>query len=1424
MSNPIFDHENPSEGMEIISPNNGIRYVFENGAWRVANVNAKDIVRMDDVSDTAIEGLVEDDKWFWWDEDKLELKIWQNNAWLPVNFQEHNADVVIQDYDDTEIRTLIDNNTNAITDEETRATDAEADLQVQIDALGGGDGKTYLESLESVLAAGRAEKIRVVTPAEWDALADKPLNTLFIVLDTTAGRGRWYLGTYPLYAEINIELPEPPPSPIKLAFSVTVGEWEGPMDADKIEAVFLVENISVNDACNLFITDPDGTVTEVGELPKGSTYTFTRSTTDEDANPISGTYTADGIHPHEDGVDDKEQVVVDVPAKPERPNVAIATSTSVDPWIDNTDPEFSLSNPDAFQTTVYFHIENNSDEDTVSVRESSSSGLVWEEITGARDLEGNVLAGEKKSVQATYSSDDLDPDTPFVLEGTATALGDGTPEVINFSETVVFPLLPGETPDVPTTEPLTRHVVVTDSHFDPDGDINASKGIAPIKVSNATNVKVIEHPTLGAGYYEVSWDGDMQNENGENGNPALCHVVNIGLSVAKNIQGLVNPDDKSGLFRNSKIGSITEERAIANDIVHEHTGKRNSGYMDRMFYGCEDFNTQLNWTFDSKVWIEQYSNISTREMFSGAIKYNKPMPWLTNANDFPGRQWQDSYKMFFNAKEFNQDISNANAVGNPGFYTGTNFEGGADNWVGYNADGTARCNLGRPQWGYDGATCIFDRDTNPETYEEEEFTIIVSTSDVAEDRLKDQFPSLRHKTYSSEQQPDGTYLIKGVWDWAVKDGANNLSNVTDIIQFGFDATKAPKPIIYASKAFYRMSSLENITAFDTQTVDFVGEPVGMFQGATKFNLNLDAHDWDIFGNCYNMFDGANKFNNGYAENEEHVMGWAPVGPLIDKPNFGQAFNGELLGWDFSEVEEIEGIIGYSHLYTNKVTSWYKPQMGGIRWSALGSFYDSDKAEAFWNNNNGFAEWLDNPQWLPTDSLENTHNYLHYTINLGYRDGWLDNADRPDFSEWTVYRPTIAPNGYFKSPNSFYEKNEIDVDAVGPDKSGRPADSPEWGDPQWSTEPNWTTQTFDEAAWHIVLRTDKVFWPVGGDGEMDWDAVADDGTEFYIPFDITGEIVQNHIKDIHSIASDPQYDGQNHFDFDVYLDHLTSLNDIPNGYTIEPIVGGDYDGFYLFKAVFSWNASSFSNVGNQIVDILQVGTTPYAHLGGKQDEYHPYVLPSKYEATERGFITFNQAFYEMDFTEIMDTGFTASDEHMWPLDGNYERMFSYSNFDADWFMNWKKPPKTVLQDCKTYQMFYDTPFNQDIRDWWLFQGMPLRNPKYNSFVYGIFNGAEKFNMGNPAGVLNVWDWKYAFQVQVFDYMFQGCRSMNIDISSWYLNEATKFDYMFKNCSMMNADLSKLNTCSMPYGFKPSSFDNGCSAWEATHKPLFGECRH
>jgi hypothetical protein len=554
------------------------------------------------------------------------------------------------------------------------------------------------------------------------------------------------------------------------------------------------------------------------------------------------------------------------------------------------------------------------------------------------------------------------------------------------------------------------------------------------------------------------------------------------------------------------------------------------------------------------------------------------------------------------------------------------------------------------------------------------------------------------------------------------------------------------------------------------------------------------------------------------------MGWAPRGALLNEPNFGSAFNGELLGWDFSEVENIEDIIDNDYEYTNKITSWLSPKQGGLRWNAFGSYGDEETAEKFWNNNNGFAEWIDNPQWLPTDRDNNFHNYLGSTVDMGFKGGWLDNADRPDFSEWTVYRPVSDDTTYFNNPNSFYEKKNIDVDAVGPDKSGRSADSPEWGDPQWGTEPNWTTQTFDEAAWHIVLRTNKVFWPIDDYCEMDWDVVEDDGTEFWIPFDTNNTIVEEHLKDIHSIASDPQYDGQTSFDFDVALDHLTSFNDIPNGYTIEPIVGGDYDGFYLFKAVFPWDADNFWNVGDQIVDILQVGTNPFAHLGGMKNEYYSYVLPSKYEATERAFVSFAQAFDSMDFTEIMDTGFTASDEHMYPIDANYSRMFSYSNFNADWFVNWKRPSMAALETCEFSQMFYDTPFNQDIRDWWLFQGMVYKNYKYGSFVQNLFDGASKFNMGNPAGVLNTWDWKYAFQVRVFKYMFKDCRSMNIDISSWYLNEATNFDYMFNNCKMMNADLSKMNTCSMPYGAQPASWATGCDAWEAQHKPLFGECRH
>lgn len=1429
MSNPIFDDPNPSEGMEVISPNNGIRYVFQDGAWRVANVNAKDIVRMDDVSDSGIEGLVEDDKWFWWDEERLELKIWQNNAWLPVNFQDHNADVVVQDYDDTELRTLIDNNTNAISDEEIRATDSEAYLQEQIDALGGGDGKTYVESLESVLAAGKADHIRVVTPAEWDALSDKPLDTLFIVLDTSLARGRWYLGPYPLYAEINIELPEPPPSPIKLAFSVTVGEWEGPMDADKIEAVFVVENISPNDDCNLFITDPNGSVTDVGVLAKGAKHTFTRSTTDEDTSPISGTYIADGIHPHEDGVDDKEQVVVDITEKPERPDVSIITSTSVDPWIDNADPAFILANQDAYQTTIYFNLENTSDEDTVNVFETGNSGLVWELSAGARALDGKVLAKEKRSVQATFSSDDIDPDNPMVIEGTATALGNGVPESIDFSETVSLPPLPGEQPDIPTTEDVLRHVVVTDASFDPS-DANNAKGIAPIKISNATDIKVIEHPTLGAGYYEVSWAGDFSNENGSTGVPNLVHVVQIGTSEKRGVAGAVDVDEKGYLFANSKIGSLAEETAIANDIVHsfgvsEYSNRRYN-YLKGWFMGCTEFNDQLNWTWDHDWWTSYSSHlINTDSMFAGATKYNQPMPWLTLANGFPGEKWNNAYKMFDNAREFNQDISNANALGNTG-YNGSMFEDKADSWVDFNADGSIRCNNGRPQWNTDGSVCIYDRDVNPETYEEEEYTILKASGDIPEGSLKTQFPSLRHRTHESERQHDGSWIIKGVWDWAVADGANNLSKVDDILQFGFDSNKTAMPIIQAASAFCRMSNLSKITAFDTQTVHFVGEPRKMFEYASKLNINLDKHDWDIFGNCDNMFYSATAFNNGYAELEEHVMGWTPIGRLIGEPKFGASFNGELVGWDFSELEKTEDIIEYDYLYTNRITSWFKPQdhPGGIRWNAFGDFGDSDKAETFWNNNNGFAEWLDNPQWVPMDRKNNFLNYLGKTIDMGYKGGWLDNADRPDFSNWTVYRDVADDTTYFNNPNSFYEKNNITSDAIGPDKSGRPADSPEWGDPQWAVEPNWTTQTFDEAAWHIVLRTNKVFWPVEEYGEMDWDVVEDDGTEWFIPFDTESNIVGKHLKDVHSIASDPQYDGQTTFDFDVALDHLTSFNDIPNGYTLEPIVGGDYDGFYLFKAVFPWDTDNFYDTGEQIVDILQVGTNPFAHLGALQNSDYSYVIPSKYEATERAFITMDNAFSGMDFTEINDTGFSASDEHMFPLDADYGRAFSYSNMNGDWFMNWKRPSMKSLENAQFSQMFYGTPFNKDVREWWLFKGMVYSNFKNTSFVQGLFEGARDFNMGNAAGVLNVWDWKYAFQVQVFKDMFNGCKSLNIDISSWYLNEATRFDNMFKNCEMMNADLSKVNTCSVTYGSKPSGFDTGCTAWEFSNKPIFGECRH
>lgn len=1429
MSNPIFDDPNPSEGMEVISPNNGIRYVFQDGAWRVANVSAKDIVRMDDVSDAGVEGLVEDDKWFWWDEERLELKIWQNNAWLPVNFQDHNADVVVQDYDDTELRTLINNNANAIDDEEIRATDSEAYLQEQIDALGGGDGKTYLESLASVLAAGRAEFVKVVTPDEWGALSSKPLDTLFIVLDTTLARGRWYLGPYPLSSDINIELPPPPPSPIKLRFTADVGEWEGPLDTDKIEVVFVVENISTQDSCSLEITYPDGTMIDAGVLDKGDKYVFSLSTTDDAVDTISGTYIADGHHPNPEGADDKEQVSVIIPDKPVRPKVDIVSSVSVDPWIDNTDPDFTLANPDAFQTTIYFNLENLSEEDDVTVTETGNSGLTWEVTNPNRALDGIVKQGEKRSVKATFSSDDRDP-AP-VIEGNAKPNGVGEPELIEFSHTVVLPNLPGEMPDIPTTEDAVRHVVVTDASFDPS-DANNAKGIAPIRIANATDIKVIEHPTLGAGYYEVSWAGDFSNENGQAGVPNLVHVVQIGTSEKRGVVGVVDVDEKGYLFANSKIGSIAHETAIANDIVHSfgtsEYATRRYNYLKGWFMGCTEFNDKLNWTWDYDWWMAYSGHaINMESMFKGATKYNQPMPWLVTASSgFPGARWPYANYMFENATAFDQDISNANAYG----FTNTpyNFDSNASNWMDFNPDGSARCNRGRPQWGYDGATCVFDRDTNPETYEEEEYTILVASSDISETNLKNQFKSLRYKTYSSEVQDDGSYLIKGVWDWHVFPGANYIgSYVTDVLQFGFDAAVTPKPLISATEAFSGMQKITQITALEQQTVDFVGEPRRMFYNCRAFNQNLDKHDWDIWGNCTEMFMNTDEFNNGYAANEKHVMGFAPAGKLISAPSFGKSFNGELLGWDFSTIENVEDILNDSYLYTNKITSWFRPEdhPGGVRWTAFGRFNDAEKAQEFWNSNNGFVEWQNNPQWIPMDKMDNSVNYLAKTVDKGYKDGWFNNAERPDFSDWTVYRQANADgtSGYFNDPDSFYDHKEV-PDAEAPDKSGRPVDDPRWGEPQYGVEPSWPTQTFDEAAWHIVLRTDQVVWPDEEYMESyDDDFDADD--TFMIPFDTENTIVNYHLKDVHSIASDPNYEGQQNFDFATALEHLTSFNDIPNGFTIEPITdGGKYDGYFLLKAVFSWDASNSWSM-YPIVDILQVGTTPFAHLDGEQDEYRSYVLPSKYEATERAFVSMSSAFNSMDFVDINDTGFTAPDEHMYSLNGRYDRVFSYAeNFNASWFMNWKRPPLPTLLDATFSQMFYGTDFNQDIRDWWVFQGMVQRNAKNNSFVNEMFSGAEKFNMGNAPGALNVWDWKYAFQVMVFARMFENCKSMNIDISSWYMNEAIKLDYMFKNCSMMNADLSKWNTCSLPYGGKPPSVDTGCNAWEIANKPLYGECRH
>lgn len=134
------------------------------------------------------------------------------------------------------------------------------------------------------------------------------------------------------------------------------------------------------------------------------------------------------------------------------------------------------------------------------------------------------------------------------------------------------------------------------------------------------------------------------------------------------------------------------------------------------------------------------------------------------------------------------------------------------------------------------------------------------------------------------------------------------------------------------------------------------------------------------------------------------------------------------------------------------------------------------------------------------------------------------------------------------------------------------------------------------------------------------------------------------------------------------------------------------------------------------------------------------------------------------------------------------------------------------DEYTYGMFEGArAFNQDISGW-------ATNGVTN--FTGMFSGATNFNNGEePGESSNPLSWQInTARTVVLDFMFEGARAFNQDISDWNVSQITSFPGMFADAESFNQDISgwdMSNATDISVMFwGAAAFDQDLSQWDVS----------
>ncbi|MDA3891117.1 MAG: BspA family leucine-rich repeat surface protein, partial [Salinivirgaceae bacterium] len=623
--------------------------------------------------------------------------------------------------------------------------------------------------------------------------------------------------------------------------------------------------------------------------------------------------------------------------------------------------------------------------------------------------------------------------------------------------------------------------------------------------------------------------------------------------------------------------------------------------------------------------------------------------------------------------------------------------------------------------------------------------------------------------YEGDVNPTHDFGEAGEWTIKVKGKAGRIAffnsyagNLKDILTPVSDGVTG----ITSAHQMFMYTKVEQFTCenfFDEASVN-VTDMGYLFYGASSFNQDIGSWVVSNVTNMGQMFEGASSFN-------QDIGSWDVSNITTMRQMFdgATAFDQDISSWDVSSVTDMSGMFYNTTSFNQDISSWDVSNVN--RMSRM--FYG---ASSF---NQAIGSW----------DVSNVTNFTNFLINVKLSTEYYNNL----LSQWSSL--TLQNNVTFYGGDSKYD-------------AGAPADAKQ--------------SIIDTYNWHF---TDGGF-------EKYTLSFTDEpgGTGF---FEGAGEYVGGEQVPLTAIAN-PFYE------FDSWQTPASgSIEDIDTAITNFTMPRGDVTltanfkkaeleaGYFYFAIETTEGQTDYKFVVDGAEDLIVRWDEENSDTcSGYFVPYHDYGEEGEWIVKVKGKAE-RIAFYTGEYSDKkyaeMLTGISPVFAGVNGITST-KQMFAYTHVGEFWHEDFLDTASVNITDMS--QMFYETPFNQDIGNWdvsqvenmsLMFAGASSFNQDIGSWdVSGVtdmgnlFNGASSFNQA-----IDTWD---VSNVNSMSQMFSGASSFNQAIGSWDVGNVTNMYEMFRETSF-NQDIGSWdvsNVTNMGYLFYgASSFNRDIGSWDVSN---------